>query len=171
MKTRTFPADSCQAPLVVLLSRRLSTPAFPQFCSSLPSMASLAREIRPVSECVVVDEGLGVPGDRVWCGGEFSPPEWNGERAAKPLAVCLEPDASGECKLCPRADVVEEVETKMREMLAEDRPDCDLQHWEFGCMRTVELSKMIGYDTRYCCYQFAIWGAGCKDDTSIERRR
>ncbi|PRQ02329.1 hypothetical protein ENSA5_24200 [Enhygromyxa salina] len=127
---------------------------------------SLACSEDSSNECVEVDEQLADPSPRVWCGGEFSPPPWNGEEAAKSLAVCLEPQSGGACKLCPRADVVDDVEVKMHEKLAADRPDCALEHWEFGCMRTVENAKMIGHETNYCCYQVAIWGQGCKDDLS-----
>ncbi|KIG11523.1 hypothetical protein DB30_03505 [Enhygromyxa salina] len=78
------------------------------------------------------------------------------------MSVCLPPESDGECKLCPIAEVIDEVEGKISEV----RPDCDLQHSEFGCMRTVENAKFLGNETNYCCYQIAIWGPGCKDDTS-----
>jgi len=113
------------------------------------------------SECVEVDEQLGEPIGRQWCEGEFSPPPWNGESAGQTRLVCFEPEADGGCKLCPREDVVEAVETKMREQLAEYKPNCDVQHWEFGCMRTVENAKMLGWEEEYCCFQVAVWGSGC----------
>jgi hypothetical protein len=113
------------------------------------------------NECVVVDEKLGVPNDRLWCEGEFSPPEWNGKPADKTLAVCLPPQSDGSCKLCPRTEVIDEVEAKMAEIVAER--ECELEHWEFGCMRTVENAEFLYTDNNYCCYQVAHWGPGCKD--------
>lgn len=50
----------------------------------------------------------------------------------------------------------------MREQIAQEFPACDIQHWEFGCMRTVESAKMLGREDDYCCFQVAVWGPGCR---------
>lgn len=114
------------------------------------------------TECVEVDEKLADPPSRSWCDGEYSPPPWNGRPADKTLGVCLPAQPDGSCKLCPRAEVIDDVETKVHE-IAEER-ECALEHWEFGCMRTVENGKLISIENNYCCYQVALWGSGCKDD-------
>jgi hypothetical protein len=49
----------------------------------------------------------------------------------------------------------------MAEIVAER--ECELEHWEFGCMRTVENAEFLYTDNNYCCYQVAHWGPGCKD--------
>lgn len=113
------------------------------------------------SECVEIDKQLADPPSRVWCDGEFSPPPWNGMIPDKSTAVCLAPQPDGTCKLCPRAEVIDEVEVKLREIVTER--ECNLEHWEFGCMRTVEHAKLIDPEN-YCCYQVALWGSGCKDE-------
>lgn len=123
---------------------------------------SLACSGDTSSECVEVDEQLGDPSNRRWCKGEFSPPPWNGEEVAQIRLVCFEPESDGACKLCPREEVVDDVEAKMREQLAQEFPQCDLQHWEFGCMRTVENAKKLGREEEHCCHQVAVWGPGCR---------
>ena len=115
-------------------------------------------------ECVAVDEQLGVPGDREWCEGEFFPSlRWEDQLAVKTIPICLAPDANGECELCPRAKVIEDVETRLYPHLAETRPLCQLDHWEFGCMRTIENAVTIGREPDYCCFEVALWGEGCAD--------
>ena len=119
-------------------------------------------EVAP--ECVAVDEQLGTPGERMWCEGEFTPSiPWEGELAVKTLPICFAPRADGECELCPSAKVIEDVETRLYPHLAETRPLCQLDHWEFGCMRTIENAVLIGREPDYCCFQVALWGEGCAD--------
>ena len=137
--------------------------------SLILAIASLACADDTSSECVAIDQQLADPPSRLWCDGEFSPPAWNGALADKSLAVCLAAQPDGTCKLCPHAEVLEQVEARMREMVAER--DCELEHWEFGCMRTVENGKLISLDNNYCCYQVGLWGSGCKDDTSSDQSR
>ena len=123
---------------------------------------SLACSPDTSSECIDVDEQLGDPSDRRWCGGEFVPPDWDNQPADHIRSVCFEPGPDGACKLCPRDEVIEEVEAKMREDVSQESFQCEIQHWELGCMRTVESAKMLGRDTDYCCFQVAVWGPGCK---------
>ena len=119
----------------------------------------------PPADCVSVDERLGVPGERQWCEGEFHPEslEWEGEISVETVPVCLAPQADGTCELCPTAKVMADVEVQLLEDLAEYRPMCKPDHWELGCMRTIENAIMIGRETDYCCFQVALWGDGCKD--------
>jgi len=118
----------------------------------------------PAPDCVSVDERLGVPGDRQWCEGEFYPSiEWQGELADKALPVCLPPQADGTCELCPTDKVTADVENKLLEYLAEYRPMCKPDHWELGCMRTIENAISLGREPDYCCFEVALWGQGCAD--------
>jgi len=119
----------------------------------------------PAPDCVSVDEQLGVPGDRQWCEGQFYPEEleWEGELAVETVPICLAPLANGECELCPTEKVTKDVETKLLEDLAKYRPMCKPDHWELGCMRTIEHAIMNGYESNYCCFQVALWGQGCAD--------
>jgi hypothetical protein len=122
---------------------------------------SLACSPDTTTECVELDEGLADPPSRLWCDGAYSPPPWNDRPADKTLGVCLPAQPEGSCKLCPRAEVIDEVETKMLEIV--EARECTLEHWEFGCMRTIENGKLLNVDD-YCCYQVGLWGSGCKDD-------
>ena len=114
-------------------------------------------------DCVSVDEQLGVPAEREWCEGEFYPPKWEGEFADKALPICLPPQADGSCELCPSAKVIADVESALYPHLETHRPQCQLEHWEFGCMRTIENAIEIGRETDYCCFQVALWGPFCAD--------
>ncbi|MFV8751533.1 hypothetical protein ACNOYE_13395 [Nannocystaceae bacterium ST9] len=120
-------------------------------------------------DCVAVDERLGEPIERRWCDGEYLPTlEWN-QRSAEGLAnVCLPPEPDGECKLCTVEEVESRIDVRLNELLTEQKPECALEHWELGCMRTVENAKMMGYVDDYCCFQVALWGNACEpDDGSI----
>lgn len=128
-------------------------------------LAALASSCGPgetAPDCVSVDAQLGVPGAREWCEGEFSA-QWEGEYADKELPVCLPPLADGSCELCPTEKVVADVESALFEMLPETRPSCKLEHWEFGCMWTIENALELGREPDYCCFQVALWGDGCWD--------
>lgn len=114
-------------------------------------------------DCVSVDAGLGQPGDRQWCEGEFYPADWEGKRADKSLPICLPPRADGSCELCPSAKVISDVEDRLHPHLEETRPMCQLEHWEFGCMRTIDNAILLGREPDYCCFQVALWGPGCSD--------
>ena len=116
-------------------------------------------------DCVAVDEQLGVPGDRQWCDGQFYPEdlEWQGQASVETLPICLPPQVDGSCELCPTEKVIGEVELGLQSYLEEFRPMCQLEHWEFGCMRTIEHAIMIGRDQDYCCFQVALWGPFCAD--------
>ena len=114
-------------------------------------------------DCISIDEQLGTPPDRLWCEGEIKAPDWEGQPSAKELPICLPPLADGSCELCPSAKVVAEVETELQSYLEEYRPMCQLEHWEFGCMWTIENAISIGRETDYCCFQVALWGPFCAD--------
>ena len=118
-------------------------------------------EVAP--DCVSVDDQVGI--DRHWCEGEYSPLslEWEGKRHEKIYRVCLPPGPEGECVSCPSAKVIEDVEEQLYSDLAEHRPACQLDHWEYGCMLTVENAMTIGYESDYCCSHVALWGEGCAD--------
>ncbi|MCA9700060.1 MAG: hypothetical protein KC431_21220, partial [Myxococcales bacterium] len=115
-------------------------------------------EVTP--DCVPVDEKLGDPAGRMWCDGEYFPLdlEWEGEIPIDTLTVCLSPEADGTCNLCPTAEIADAVEIGMREYLTEYRPACQLQHWELGCMRTIENGMKLEREEGYCCFQVATWG-------------
>ena len=118
----------------------------------------------PDPECVQVDELLGVPGSRLWCNGEYEPETpWEGELAVKLLTICLPPRADDECELCPLSEVSEAVGQELDARLAEYQPMCKLEHWELGCMRTIENAMVMGFGPDYCCFQVALWGENCKN--------
>ena len=120
--------------------------------------------VEPPLDCVSGDEGLGSPADREWCEGEFFPPMmWEGKRADKALPICLPPQADGSCELCPSAKVIADVESALYPHLETHRPQCQLEHWEFGCMRTIENAIEIGREPDYCCFEVALWGPFCAD--------
>ena len=115
-------------------------------------------EVTP--DCVPVDEKLGDPAGRMWCDGEYFPLdlEWEGEIPIETFPVCLPPEVDGSCKRCPTAEIADAVEDDMQEYLTEYRPACQLQHWELGCMRTIENAILIGREPDYCCFEVALWG-------------
>ena len=110
-------------------------------------------------DCVPLDEKLGTVSHE-WCEGEPYPVDliWQDEIPIDTWAVCLPPEADGSCRRCPTAEVADVVEDGMLEYQLEYRPDCQLQHWELGCMRTIENAMKLGYETDYCCFQVAVWG-------------
>lgn len=116
-------------------------------------------------ECVSIDEKLGDPGSRQWCEGQYYPEtlEWNGQPSVETIPVCLAPKADGECAVCPVDEISDAVEVQLLEDLAQYRPGCQLEHWELGCMRTIENAILIGREPEYCCFQVALWGDGCDD--------
>ena len=110
-------------------------------------------------QCVPIDEKLGTVSHQ-WCDGEPYPITllWQDEIPIDTMAVCVAPEADETCKRCPTTEVTDTVETKMYEILAEYRPECQLQHWELGCMRTIENGMVLGHEAGYCCFQVAVWG-------------
>ena len=59
---------------------------------------------------------------------------------------------------CGPPEVADAVEVRLLELLAEYRPECQLEHWELGCMRTIENGMILGHESGYCCFQVAVWG-------------
>ena len=110
-------------------------------------------------DCVPVDEHIGTSGI-LWCDGQPFPIdlEWQGQIPIETYAVCLPPEADGTCKLCPTSEVTDRVEIGMHELLDQYRPECQVEHWELGCMWTMENAMSAGYETNSCCFQVAVWG-------------
>lgn len=119
----------------------------------------------PPLECVAVDPDLGDPAKRVWCDGEYSPTmTWKGQSPVTARAMCLAPEADGSCEVCPVDEVTGEVATRLDQWIADNRPECALEHWELGCMRTIEHAQIFVEDGDHCCFQVAMWGPGCEED-------
>lgn len=82
--------------------------------------------------------------------------------------MCLPPESDGACKVCPTDEVAAAVEAQLQTLLEQDEPQCQLEHWELGCMRTEEHGKELGWGpdgSHYCCFQVAIWGPGCSSNS------
>ena len=114
----------------------------------------------PAPDCIPIDEQLGVPIDRRWCEGEVEPwMHWQGEEVDFNAIICLAPESDGECKVCPADEVSAAVETKLEFDLAMYYPECTLEHWDLGCMRTLENAKNVLHrEPESCCFQVAVWG-------------
>ena len=115
-------------------------------------------------ECIAVDPSLGDPSNKVWCEDDYYPTiTWNGALADASRSVCLPPDEDQQCRACPADEVRASVEDTLRADLAQHWPDCVLEHWELGCMRTVANAKKVVGDDHpdFCCFQVALWGPGC----------
>ena len=139
---------------------------------SLPLVLALSGACGPPQaseECVPIDEHLGT--NVHWCDGIFLPKNdadlrWGGKPATLGFAVCLPPQTDGSCQVCSRAEVTSDVAVRMTEILAEYEPECQLEHWELGCMRTEERGKQLGWGpggSHYCCFEVAVWGPGCEE--------
>ena len=117
----------------------------------------------PTLDCIPIDEQLGVPIDRQWCEGEYQPSMlWQGEEVDNNAIICLLPESDGECKVCPADEVSAAVETKLEFDLAMYYSECTLEHWELGCMRTLENAKNVLHrEPESCCFQVAVWGENC----------
>ena len=114
-------------------------------------------EVAP--DCVPIDEKLGTSSN-LWCDGEPFPIdlEWEGQIPIETFPVCLSPESDGSCKRCSTSEIADAVEVDMQEYLLEYRPACQLEHWEIGCMRTIENGMKLGHEGGYCCFEVALWG-------------
>jgi hypothetical protein len=134
------------------------------FMATFAALAALACSDEPIVECVAVDPSLGDPSNKLWCEDDYYPTmTWNGELATASRTVCLPPTRDQQCQACPAQEVRDAVGDALRASLEEYVPGCELQHWELGCMRTIENAKKIvgDQDPNFCCFQVAIWGPGC----------
>lgn len=117
-------------------------------------------------ECIAVDPQVGDPIDRQWCDGEYYPSiTWEGELASRIAPVCLPSEDGSSCKVCPADEVSSAVEAALFARFEESLPECTIQHWELGCMRTIEITKMFFVDEddpNFCCFETAVWGPGCE---------
>src|SRR5690606_24656209 len=106
--------------------------------ASLWALAPGCRD-DPIVECVAVDPSLGDPSNKVWCEDDYYPTvTWNGELAIASRTVCLPPARDQQCQACPADEVSVAVEEALRAGLNQYLPNCELEHWELGCMRTIE---------------------------------
>ena len=110
-------------------------------------------------DCVPLDEKLGTISHQ-WCDGEPFPIdiEWEEEIPVATYPVCLAPEPDGTCNRCPTTEIEDAVEPRLLELLASYRPECQVRHWELGCMRTIENGMKLEREEGYCCFQVAIWG-------------
>ena len=118
----------------------------------------------PTLECVEIDQSVDTYG---WCELAASPAmaglTHEGELAsAHSLRICVAPQANGSCQLCSFEEVEEALDSEVRSIVDFHVPECELEHWELGCMEDLE-SSMSGNPDDYCCYWVVIWGENCEE--------
>lgn len=120
-------------------------------------------------QCIPTDELLGNPAERLWCGGLWKPQDdpdliWKDEPAGAGGPVCLPPRADGSCQTCPIDEVAAAVEAELNALYPVGSAECQVEHWEIGCLRNKEnTEKSLGITDDYCCFEVALWGPGCDD--------